>query len=128
MCISDNINELPALPPLTFLTEERIQSVTALENDVLKYLRMVNPNKSSGPDGISNHILKFCADSLYKPITKLFNYTLQLGVFPSYWKISNVCPVFKNKGDKSDKCNYHPIALLYCVSKILEKIIYKSLY
>lgn len=86
MCISDNINELPALPPLTFLTEERIQSVTALENDVLKYLRMVNPNKSSGPDGISNHILKFCADSLYKPITKLFNYTLQLGVFPPIGK------------------------------------------
>ena len=96
--------------------------------NVLKYLRKANPNKSSGPDVISNHILKFCADSLYKPLTKLLNYSLRKGVYPSYWKISNICPVYKNKGEKSEKSNYRPIALLSCMSKILEKIIYKSLY
>jgi hypothetical protein len=49
------------------------------------------------------------------------------GVFPSKWKVSNVCPVFKN-GDKQNKSNYKPIALLSLVSKCLEKIVFKRLY
>ena len=48
------------------------------------------------------------------------------GVFPSKWKVSNVCPVFKN-GDKQNKSNsnYRPIALLSLVSKCLETIVFK---
>ena len=46
------------------------------------------------------------------------------GVFPSKWKVSNVCPVFKN-GDKQNKSNYRPIALLSSVSKCLETIVFK---
>ena len=46
------------------------------------------------------------------------------GVFPSKWKVSNVCPVFKN-GDKQNKSNYRPIALLSSVSKCLEIIVFK---
>lgn len=127
MTISNNSDELPTLPRLTYLTDHRLDIVTVDESDVLKYLRKANPNKSSGPDVISNHILKFCADSLYKPLTKLFNYSLRKGVYPSCWKISNICPVYKNKGEKNEKSNYRPIVLLSCMSKILEKIIYKSL-
>ena len=44
-------------------TEELIQNVTALDIYVLQYLsKMTKLNKSGGPDGISNHILKMCAD------------------------------------------------------------------
>ena len=113
MTISNNFDELLTLPWLTYLTHDRLDIVTADESDVLKYLRKANPNKSSGPDVISNHILKFCADSQYKPLTKLFNYSLRKGVYPSYWKIFNICPVYKNKGEKSEKSNYRPIGLLY---------------
>ena len=87
MTISNNFDELPTLPWLTYLTDDRLDIVTAADSDVLKYLRKANPNKYSGPDVISNHILKFCADSLYKPLTKLFNYswfcltTLHVGKF-----------------------------------------------
>ena len=49
------------------------------------------------------------------------------GVFPSKWKVSNVCPVFKN-GDKQSKSNYRPIALLSSVLKCLEKIVFKRIY
>jgi hypothetical protein len=113
MTIYENSYELPTLPRLTYLTDDRLDIVTADESDVLKYLRKTNPNNSSGPDVISNHILKFFADSLYKPLTKLFNYSLRKGVYPSYWKISNICPVYKNKGEKIEKSNYRPIGLLY---------------
>ena len=128
MTISNNSDGLPTLPRLTYFTDDRLDIVTADESDILKYLRKENPNKSSGPDVMSNHILNFCADSLYKPLTKLFNYSLRKGVYPSCWNISNICPVYKNKGENSEKSNYRPIALLSCMSKILEKIIYMSLY
>ncbi|VDI74910.1 Hypothetical predicted protein [Mytilus galloprovincialis] len=129
MHLGQHENDLPALPPLSFLTVERLQEIVAVEEDVLKYLRQSNPHKSCGPDGISNHILKYCAHSLYKPLTKLFNFSLHSGVYPSLWKVSNVCPVYKNKGDKKNiMSNYRPIALLSSVSKILEKVIYKAIY
>ncbi|CAC5359724.1 unnamed protein product [Mytilus coruscus] len=128
MHLGQHENDLPALPPLSFLTVERLHEIVAIESDVLKYLRQSNPRKSCGPDGISNHILKYCAQSLYKPLTKLSNFPLCSGVYPSVWKVSNVCPVYKNKGDKNIMSNYRPIALLSSASKILEKIIYKAIY
>jgi hypothetical protein len=48
-------------------------------------------------------------------------------VFPSDWKIAHVIPLFKN-GDKSLPSNYRPISLLSCVSKVLEKIMFKHVF
>jgi hypothetical protein len=39
----------------------------------------------------------------------------------------HVIPLFK-KGDNSLVSNYRPVALLCCISKVLEKIVYKHLY
>jgi hypothetical protein len=132
MSINNNIADLPTLPPFLYITGEWLGSVDVNEPgneaDVLRYLRQVNIHKSYGLDGISNHILKFCADSLYKPLTKLFSFSLLNGKYPSQWKISNVCPVYKQKGDKRDISNYRPIVLLSTISKIFENVIYKSLY
>ena len=47
-------------------------------------------------------------------------------VYPTCLKISYICQIYKNKGEKSEKSNY--LALLSCMSKILEKIIDDSLY
>jgi hypothetical protein len=43
------------------------------------------------------------------------------------WKMSYVIPLFR-KGDNSLISNYRPVALLCCISKVLEKIVYKHLY
>ena len=115
------------LPDFHFLCDVKLDSIQTDETEVLKLFQSVNINKSSGPDGLNNILLKRCAQSLHKPFTKIINYSLNQGVFPSKWKIANVCPVFKN-GDRQNVLNYRPIALLSSVSKRHEKIVYKRLY
>ena len=61
------------------------------------------------------------------PLSMLFNKSLKLGVFPSDWKMSHAIPLFK-KGDNSLVSNYRPVAMLCCISKVLEEIVYKHLY
>jgi hypothetical protein len=57
----------------------------------------------------------------------LFNRSLQELVFPDQWKVAHVIAFFQ-KGDKSLPSNCPPVSLLSCVSKILEKIVYKQIY
>jgi len=59
---------------------------------------------------------------LAKPLAKLFNSTLKLGIVPSEWKLANVTPLFK-KGVKWDAKNYRPVSLTCITCKMLESII-----
>ncbi|MCG8431315.1 MAG: reverse transcriptase family protein, partial [Candidatus Omnitrophica bacterium] len=89
---------------------------------VKKILESLNPSKATGPDGISNYLLRNISSSMASPLASLFNYSLQAGVFPKSWKIANVTPLYK-KGDKSNPTAYRPVALLSCLSKVFEKCV-----
>jgi hypothetical protein len=82
-----------------------------------------------GHDIISNRMLLAVKNEIAKPLSMLmlFNRSIQEMVFPDQWKIAHVIALFK-KGDKSLASNYRPVSLLSCVSKILEKIVYKQIY
>ena len=96
------------------------------EDEVLKILMSMKNKKSMGFDGIPMQILKMSTPVIIPSLTHLFNKSLANGVFPSQWKIAKLIPLFKS-GDKSSPANYRPIALLPCVSKVLEKIVQKQL-
>jgi hypothetical protein len=80
-----------------------------------------------GPDLISNKMLIAVKNEIALPLSMLFNKSMKLGVFPSDWKMSHVIPLFK-KGDNSLISNYRPVALLCCISKVLENIVHRHLY
>jgi hypothetical protein len=63
-------------------------------------LRSLKTNKASGPDGVSNRILRETASVIKFPLCSLFNQSLQTCKIPFTWKKANVCAVFK-KGDPS---------------------------
>ena len=48
-------------------------------------------------------------------------------IFPDIWKIDNVITKFI-KGDKSQPSNYRPDALLSCIGKLQERIVFKNMY
>ena len=84
-------------------------------------------NKSPGYDDISFNVLKKCFSSLCEPLKYLFNLSIEKGIFPDDLKIAKVTPIYKTD-DKSNLSNYRPISVLSCFSKILERIMYNSLY
>ena len=65
--------------------------------------------------------------ALVVPLKIIFTNCLRSGLFPHIWKHANVVPVHK-KNEKNLKGNYRPISLLPIFGKILEKLIYDSLY
>jgi hypothetical protein len=57
----------------------------------------------------------------------LFNKSFGEIAFSSYWKEAHVLPLFK-KDDPSLPCNYRIMSLLSCVSKVMERIMFKHVY
>ncbi len=106
----------------------KIPSLLINEVDVYELLEKLDTSKATGPDNISNALLKKCSFSLARPLCLIFNLSLKTGVFPHKWKSANVIPIFKNKGDKNNCDYYRPISLLSCVSKIFEKIVFNHIY
>ena len=109
-------------PPEVRRTAENLDSMEVTENDVLRTIEKIKVNKTPGPDKISPRILKEVKDQISKPLSIIFNKSLQLGKVPSDWKCANVTPIFK-KGDKSQPGNYRPISLTSIVCKLMETII-----
>ena len=52
---------------------------------------------------------------------------MQQGSMPDEWKTANIIPIFK-KGDRTITDNYRPVSLTSICSKILEHIIYSSIF
>ena len=95
--------------------------------EVLAVLLSLDVNKASGPDGISNRMLKETARSISSSLTDIFNFSLRVGVYPSQWKEANITPVHKS-GPRKKIENYRPISLLCVISKVMERLVYNKLY
>ena len=72
-------------------------------------------------------MIKLSDTSLVTPLKIIFTNCLRQGVFPEIWKRANVVPIHK-KNEKNLKSNYRPISLLPIFGKMLEKLVYDSLY
>ena len=98
-------------------------SIDISEEEVYCVLTSLDPSKATGGDGIPPLILKYCADSLSKPLLHLFSLCLSKSYLPKEWRRHYITPIYKS-GDKSSVLNYRPISLLCCVAKVLECLVY----
>jgi hypothetical protein len=110
----------PALP-------HSIENINFTENDILKHIKNLNPNKSHGHDQISIRMIKICDRALTKPLFIIYKNSIEKGVFPTSWKHANVLPIHKKDNINLVK-NYRPISLLPIFGKIFERIIFEDLY
>ena len=72
-------------------------------------------------------MLKEGGPALITFLTKLFNLSLTKGIFPSPWKLANVCPIYK-KAEAFFAQNYKPISLLSTIAKVFKKVVLKHLF
>jgi hypothetical protein len=72
-------------------------------------------------------MIKFLTNEISYPLEIICNKSMSEGYYPDQFKYAHIIPIHKGKS-KHDMNNFRPVSLLCCLSKILEKIIYKRLY
>ena len=94
---------------------------------IISVIRAFDVSKAHGWDNVSVRMVKICDESLVKPLFDIFQFSLETGNFPSYWKRGNIVPVHK-KGNKDLINNYRQVSLLPIFRKIYVKGSYDTLY
>ena len=86
----------------------------------------MNNKKSSGPDEISNQLLKLASPYIAGSLTYIFNLCIEQNVFTSEFQKAKVIPLAKTR-DHKNLNDYRPISLLSILSKLLERRVHKHL-
>ena len=89
-----------------------------IENDVCKQLKKLGTDSNMDVLGLDSKLLNISSEIIAPILSKLFNASLTTGILPKDWKTACVTPIFKGKGEMSDKSNYRPISLISHVSKL----------
>jgi hypothetical protein len=90
-------------------------------------LRQIKMNKSTGPDSITNKLLKMFATEFAPVLTDIYNPSMQQGIFPQKLKRAVVIPIPKVSPPSSLENDLRPISLTSQVSKVMEGFTLKSL-
>lgn len=121
---STTAHSLPTDPPprpereLPHITQEEVRNV----------LQQTSNTSAPGKSGSSWRLIKWAFEASPNTFISLFNASLQLCHHPLCLKTAIIAIVPKpNKPDKSNPNAYRPVALLECLSKLLEKVIAKRI-
>ena len=101
-----------------------LENVDITDEDIDDQLQIMDVNKAYGPDCIPPRLLKEGGIPMRNILKRIFNISLNTGIFPSLWKKANVIPIHK-KESATIVSNYRPVSLLCVTSKIFEIIIFK---
>ena len=118
-------SELPS--QLHYLTDSFLFSVSFSQDDFVKIIQSLDPNKAHGYDSISIRMLKKFGSSIDEPLEITFKQCIGTGVFLSEWKKGNIVPIHK-KRDKQTLENYRPVLLLPICGTILERLLFNKMF
>ena len=105
--------------------------ITHLESDILECdvkwtLGSITMNKASGGDGIPVELFQILKDGVVKVLHSICQQIWKTQQWPQNWKRSVFIPIPK-KGNAKECSNYHTIALISHVSKVMLKILQAKL-
>ena len=94
--------------------------------EVLKELRDLRNDCSTGPDQIPVKMLKPVADILASPLTNIINTGIEKHDFPTAWKTARICAIPKGNQVTSEQ-DLRPISILPALSKVYERLIFRQI-
>ena len=104
-----------------------IENVAITEESIKNEIGRLKQFSAPGPDDVTNRILIELCTEIAKPLATLFTKSFDEGKIPDDWRLSNVTPVYKQKGSKSEPGNYRPVSLTSNVCKLMEKLVNRAL-
>ena len=96
------------------------------EDEVRKEILSLVNGKSHGLYSCPTPLLKYAHNIISDVLSKIFNMSISVVVYPSKLKMAKIIPIFKH-GDSLDANNYRPISLLSNFNKIFEKLMCKRM-
>ena len=104
-----------------------IDDVEFTEECIIEEIGRLRQSSAPGPDNVTNRLLIELCDQIAEPLATLFSKSLEHGKIPDDWRMSNVTPIYKLKGSKSQPGNYRPVSLTSNVCKLMEKVVNRAL-
>ena len=66
------LDNASVLPPFEYKTLHRLSTFSITNEMIINIIRSLDPNKSSGWDNISSHMIKICDSSIYSWTTEAY--------------------------------------------------------
>ncbi len=114
----DYARTTPTLPVPTVVMPVPQFSIPVVHRE----LSSLDISKAAGPDDIHRQMVRWLADFLAEPLSKLFANSLTTAVVPTDWRLAIKCPIHK-KGDPEDVSNYRPVSRTSIICNIFERIL-----
>ena len=93
------------------------------DEEILKAIEDSEDKKATGPEGISNEMLKKGGRSLINSILRMLKMVYKTEKIPDAWNKAFIKNIYKGKGSKKEMNNYRGIILNPHIAKIFEKIV-----
>ena len=81
--------------------ESNILDTFNFSTEEVQKLQHLNIYKSTGPDMLHPRILRALESKLARPLTHIFNNSVETGIIPADWKSANVTAIYKKGTDKN---------------------------
>jgi hypothetical protein len=103
----EDIANIPACPDVA---SQAITTSTVKPEQVAKVCSGLKVNKAAGVECIAPIILNKLSEEIKKPLSQIFQQSLDTRDNPSDWRSANVTPIYK-KGPRNKTFNYRPVSL-----------------
>ena len=97
-------------------------------SELKKAISSLNNNSAMAHDCIHNKLLSSLPFNLYPILLNSINISWNSGIIPTNLKLSSLIPILKPGKDAGSVDSYRPIALLSCLGKLMEKLVFNRLY
>ena len=81
--------------------------ITCCEKQVTEKLSSLKSKNAKGHDRIGNESLKQLATTLAKSLTVMFQTCFNKGLYPQYWKESEITPIYKDSDERKGPRKSH---------------------